>query len=79
MNISPLHIILNSFDALQKKLQQSSTRMRLLERRFFTKLDNKKADSIDSVLTLLKVTHQEIFARIHAMESTKDILHRFGY
>lgn len=51
--------------------------MRLLERRFFTKLDNKKSDSIESVIALLRVTHQEIITRIHAMEDTKETLYRF--
>lgn len=60
----------------QEQLQQSSTRMRLLERRFFTKLDNKKSDSIESVLALLKVTHQQITTRIHAMDKMKESLYR---
>lgn len=63
----------------QKKLQQSSTRMRMLERRFFTKLDNKKSDSIESVLALLKTTHQQITTRIHDLEKTKQFLYRFEY
>lgn len=51
--------------------------MRLLERRFFSKLDNKKSDSIDSVLALLKITHQQITTRIHAMDKLKESLYRF--
>lgn len=50
--------------------------MRMLERRFFTKLDSKKSDSIESVCALLKVTHQQIVTRIHTLEKTKDTLHR---
>lgn len=58
----------------QVRMQQSSVRMRLLERRFFMKLDDKKTNSIANVSELLKSTHQEIMSTIQALQKAKDSL-----
>lgn len=59
-------------------MQQMTTRMRLLERRFFTKLDDKTIDSIDSISTFLKSTHQEIMSEIQLLVKAKAELARYG-
>lgn len=45
--------------------------MRLLERRYFTKLDDKKTGSIESVLGFLKTTQKELMTQIHVLVMTK--------
>lgn len=50
--------------------------MRLLERRFFMKLDDKKTNSIANVSELLKHTHQEIMSNIQQLQQSKvNLLH----
>lgn len=50
--------------------------MRLLERRFFMKLDDKKTNSIVNISELLKHTHQEIMSTIQQLQQSKaNLLH----
>lgn len=51
-------------------------RLRLLERRFFTKLDDKKTGSIQSISNFLKATHQVTIKEIQALENAKKDLTR---
>lgn len=51
--------------------------MRLLERRYFTKLDDKKTGSIDSIMAFLKTTHHELMAHIQSLENAKQHLARW--
>lgn len=53
--------------------------MRLLERRFFSKLDDKKTSTIDSIVTFLKDTHHELMTLIHSLEKEKDNLTKFVF
>lgn len=48
--------------------------MRLLERRYFTKLDDKKTGSIDSIMEFLKTTHQDLVNHIHDLDDAKQTL-----
>lgn len=59
---------------LQEKLKNCTIRMRLLERRYFTKLDDKKTGSIDSIMTFLKTTHHELMTHIQSLENAKQHL-----
>lgn len=45
--------------------------MRLLERRYFTKLDDKKLGSTDSINSFIKSTHEELMKYIHSLEQSK--------
>lgn len=58
----------------QEKLKHCTIRMRLLERRYFTKLDDKKTGSIDSIVTFLKSTHHELMTHIQSLDNAKQIL-----
>ncbi|XP_031630232.1 protein PTHB1 [Contarinia nasturtii] len=59
---------------VREKLKNCTIRMRLLERRYFTKLDDKKTGSIDSIVTFLKTTHQELMTHIQTLENAKQNL-----
>lgn len=48
--------------------------MRLLERRYFTKLDDKKPGSTESISAFIKATHTEIMKHIQSLETTKQNL-----
>lgn len=49
-------------------------RLRLLERRYFTKLDDKKSDSIGSILIILRTTQRTIIKEIQTLTNAKRIL-----
>lgn len=55
-------------------MKECSIRLRLLERRYFTKLDDKKSDSIESILIILRTTQHTIVKEIQALEHAKRIL-----
>ncbi|XP_055320368.1 protein PTHB1 [Sitodiplosis mosellana] len=63
-----------SLQIVREKLKNCTIRMRLLERRYFTKLDDKKTGSIDSIMTFLKTTHHELMAHIQSLENAKQNL-----
>lgn len=55
-------------------MKECAVRMRLLERRYFTKLDDKKLGSTDSISVFIKATHTEIMKHIQLLELTKQDL-----
>lgn len=59
-------------------MKHCTIRMRLLERRYFTKLDDKKTGSIDSILTFLKTTHQELMTHIQTLDNAKQNLLKYN-
>lgn len=50
--------------------------MRLLERRLFAKLDDKKANALHRVSSFLKLTHQQILVTLRNLENAKTELTR---
>lgn len=57
--------------AIQKNLEDRSAQMRLVQRRFFVKVDDKKAGALTGISMLYMKTHQQIFTIIKEMEQSK--------
>lgn len=61
----------------QKKLQSSTTQMRLLERRLFAKLDDKKSNALNRISSFLKLTHQQVLVTLHNLENANSELIKY--
>lgn len=61
----------------QKRLEDRSAQMRLVQRRFFVKLEDKKPNALDAITMLFKSTHTQIVDILKAMEKSKESLARY--
>lgn len=52
--------------------------MRLLERRLFAKLDDKKPNALHRISSFLKITHQQILVTLHNLENANNELKKYG-
>lgn len=59
---------------IREELKQCAIRMRLLERRYFAKLDDKKLGSTVSISIFIKSTHDELLQLIQSLEKSKQDL-----
>lgn len=51
--------------------------MRLLERRLFAKLDDKKPNALQRVSSFLKLTHQQILVTLHNLDNASNNLKKY--
>lgn len=62
---------------LKKRLEDRSAQMRLVQRRFFVKMEDKKPGALDAITMLFKSTHTQIVDILKEMEKSKESLTRY--